>query len=384
MELQPFQQKRLCHLSLQRLTHPKGDIMQMTLRKSVGLLAAAGAIAFLVKASAARKREAADPRLDPQMKAVLDELQRLGVRPFETLTPNQARGQPTPADAVQTLLMRQGKNIVPEAVAKVEDRQIDGPAGKLPIRIYTPKGDGPFPVIVYFHGGGWVIADLDTYDATPRALANIANAVVVSAHYRQGPEHRFPAAHSDAFAAYQWTLAHAGDIRGDAARIAVAGESAGGNLAASVAIMARNQDMPMPVHQLLIYPVTNYDFDSPSYIENAEAKPLSRDAMRWFFQHYLNWHTDGESRMVSLVREPRLQGLPPATVITAQIDPLRSEGKEYADNLREAGVPVNYRDYEGVTHEFFGMGAVLDQAREAQRFAAEGLHQAFSASPVLH
>ena len=140
----------------------------------------------------------------------------------------------------------------------------------------------------------------------------------------------------------------------------------------------------MPVHQLLIYPVTNYDFDSPSYIENAEAKPLGRDAMGWFFQHYLNWHTDGESRMVSLVREPRLQGLPPATVITAQIDPLRSEGKEYADNLREAGVPVNYRDYEGVTHEFFGMGAVLDQAREAQHFAAEGLHQAFSASPVRH
>ena len=338
----------------------------------------------MVSASAAKKRQAADPRLDPQMKAVLDELQRLGVRPFETLTPNQARGQPTPADAVQTLLLRQGKSIVPETVAKVEDRQIDGPAGKLPIRIYTPKGDGPFPVIVYYHGGGWVIADLDTYDATPRALANIANAVVVSAHYRQGPEHRFPAAHSDAFAAYQWTLAHAGDIRGDAARIAVAGESAGGNLAASVAIMARNQDMPMPVHQLLIYPVTNYDFDSPSYIENAEAKPLSRDAMRWFFQHYLNWHTDGESRMVSLVREPRLQGLPPATVITAQIDPLRSEGKEYADNLREAGVPVNYRDYEGVTHEFFGMGAVLDQAREAQHFAAEGLHQAFSASPVRH
>ncbi len=358
--------------------------MQMTLRKSVGLLAAAGAVAFIASAAAARKRQAADPRLDPQMKAVLNELQRLGVRPFESLTPNQARGQPTPADAVQTLLLRQGKSIEPEAVAKVEDRQIDGPAGKLAIRIYTPKGDGPFPVVVYYHGGGWVIADLDTYDATPRALANIANAVVISAHYRQGPEHRFPAAHSDAFTAYQWALAHAGEIQGDATRIAVAGESAGGNLAASVAIMARNQDLPMPVHQLLVYPVTNYDFDSPSYIENAEAKPLSRDAMRWFFQHYLNWHTDGESRMISLVREPSLQGLPPATVITAQIDPLRSEGKEYADNLREAGVAVNYRNYDGVTHEFFGMGAVLDQAREAQRFAAEGLHQAFSASLVRH
>src|SRR5690606_32591097 len=138
--------------------------------------------------------------------------------------------------------------------------------------------------IVYYHGGGWVRAGLDTYDASARALANIANAVVVSAHYRQGPEHRFPAAHSDALAAYQWTLAHAGEIGGDAARIAVAGESAGGNLAASVAIMARNQDMPMPVHQLLIYPVADCDFDSPSYIENADARPLGRDAMRWFFQ----------------------------------------------------------------------------------------------------
>ena len=361
--------------------------MQMNLRNSVRLLAAAGAIAFIAhRATAGRRRASgAGARPDPQMQAVLDELQRLGVRPFETLTPNQARGQPTPADAAQTLLMRQGRSIVPEAVAKVEDRQIDGPAGKIAIRIYTPKGDGPFPVIVYYHGGGWVIADLDTYDASPRALANIANAVVVSAHYRQGPEHRFPAAHSDSLAAYQWVLAHAGEINGDAARIAVAGESAGGNLAASVAIMARNQDLPLPVHQLLIYPVADCDFDSPSYIENAEAKPLSRDAMRWFFQHYLTWHTDGESRMISLVREPNLQGLPPATVITAQIDPLRSEGEEYADNLREAGVAVNYRNYDGVTHEFFGMGAVLDKAREAQQFAAEGLRQAFLAkSRVQH
>lgn len=358
--------------------------MSMTLRKSVTLLATAGAVAFIARSAVARKRRATGARPDPQMRAVLDELQRLGVRPVETLTPNQARGQPTPADAVQTLRMRHGKNIVPEAVARVEDRQIDGPAGQIAIRIYTPKGDGPFPVIVYYHGGGWVLAGLDTYDASARALANIANAVVVSAHYRQGPEHRFPAAHSDALAAYQWTLAHAGEIGGDAARIAVAGESAGGNLAASVAIMARNQDMPMPVHQLLIYPVADCDFDSPSYIENADARPLGRDAMRWFFQHYLNWHTDGESRMISLVREPNLHGLPPATVITAQIDPLRSEGKAYADNLREAGVAVNYRNYEGVTHEFFGMGAVLDKAREAQRFAAEGLHQAFTATPLRH
>lgn len=358
--------------------------MQLNLRNSVKLLAAAGAIAFIARSAGAGKRRAPGARPALQMKAVLDELQRLGVRPFETLTPNQARGQPTPADAVQTLLMRQGRNIVSEAVAKVEDRKIDGPAGKIAIRIYTPKGDGPLPVIVYYHGGGWVIADLDTYDASARALANVANAVVISAHYRQGPEHRFPAAHSDALAAYQWALAHAGDIGGDASRIAVAGESAGGNLAASVAIMARNQDLPMPVHQLLIYPVADYDFDSPSYIENADAKPLGRDAMRWFFQHYLNWHTDGESRMISLVREPNLHGLPPATVITAQIDPLRSEGQEYADNLREAGVPVNYRNYESVTHEFFGMAAVLDQAREAQQFAAEGLRQAFAASPLRH
>lgn len=356
--------------------------MQLNLRKTAGLLAAAGAVAFIAKSAAAKNATGAKP--DAQMKAVLDALKRLGARPFEKLTPAQARNQPTPADAVQSILKRQGKRITPETVAKVVNKNIPGPGGPIPVRIYTPKGQGPFPVIVYFHGGGWVIADLDTYDASARALANAANAVVVSVHYRQGPEHRFPAAHSDAFAAYQWALEHASGFNGDAERVAVAGESAGGNLAAAVSLMARNQDIPLPVHQLLVYPVASYDFDSPSYLENANAKPLSRDAMRWFFEHYLSWHTDGNSRMISLVDEPNLQGLPPATVITAQIDPLRFEGELFADKLREAGVAVNYRNYDGVTHEFFGMAAVVDKARDAQQFAAEGLHQAFGIRPVHH
>lgn len=356
--------------------------MQMTLRKSVGLLAAAGAVLFI--AGAARKARGKGAKPDEQMQAVLNELKNLGVQPFETLTPNQARHQPTPADAVQAVLKKQGKSILPESVAQISDRTIEGPGGLIPIRIYTPRGQGPFPVIVYYHGGGWVIADLDTYDASARALANAANAIVVAAHYRQGPEHRFPAAHSDALAAYQWTIAHAGEFNGDDSRIAVAGESAGGNLAAAVCIMARDQGLQVPVHQLLIYPVANYDFDSPSYIENANAKPLNRNAMRWFFQHYLNWHTDGNSRMISLVDEPNLHGLPPATVITAQIDPLRSEGEEYAERLHEAGIPVSYRNFDGVAHEFFGMGAVLDKARQAQQFAAEGLRQAFAKRGIVH
>ena len=351
--------------------------MQLTVKKSVGLLAAAGAVLFI-----AGKVRTTHAKPEAQMQAVLDELKKLGAKSFETLTPGQARRQATPADAVKALLKRQGKSGAPAAVAKVNDKDIEGPGGRIPIRIYTPQGTGPFPVIVYFHGGGWVVADLDTYDASARALANAANAIVVSAHYRQGPEHRFPAAHSDALAAYQWVLDHAGEFNGDAERIAVAGESAGGNLAAAVTIMAREQNLKLPVHQLLIYPVANYDFDSESYIENANAKPLSRAAMRWFFQHYLNWHTDGESRLISLVNDGNLQDSPSATVITAQIDPLRSEGEAYAGRLRNAGVAVDYRNYDGVTHEFFGMAAVLDKAGDAQQFAGQCLRQAFAAAPV--
>ena len=294
-----------------------------------------------------------------QMQAVLDELTKLGPKPLETLTAVEARKQPSPADAVKALLKKQGKSLAPEAVAKVEDKAITGPGGNIPIRIYTPKGEGPFPVIVYYHGGGWVIADLDTYDASPRALVNATNAVVVSAHYRQ------------------WVLEHAKELKGYPKRIALVGESAGGNLAASVSVLAREHKMQMPVYQVLVYPIADDNLETASYIENAKAKPLSRAAMQWFFKQYLNTPADGSNHLISLVSEKNLANLPPTTVITAQIDPLRSEGKAYADLLQKTGIDVRYKNYEGVTHEFFGMGAVVDKAKEAQQFAAEGLKKAF-------
>lgn len=322
----------------------------------------------------------APPVPTPAMKSVLDQLAALGGKPIETLTPAEARRQPTPADAVKALLDEQGKSTAPEPVGNVEDRTIPGAAGPIPVRIYTPKGEGPFPVVVYYHGGGWVIATINTYDASARALTNAANAVVVSVEYRKAPENKFPAAHEDALAAYRWALENTAEINGDPSRVAVAGESAGGNLAAAVAMLAADQGLQPPVHQLLVYPIANYAFDSESYRQNAQAKPLNAATMRWFFDHYLSSPAEGRDPRISLVSADDLSGLPPATVITAEIDPLRSEGQRYAELLDEAGVAVDARNYEGVTHEFFGMGAVLPQAKEAVNQAGGNLREVFEAA----
>ena len=193
------------------------------------------------------------PPPSTQMKAVLDQLAALGGKPIETLSPVEARKQPTPADAVKALLKKQGKSTAPEEVGKVEDKTIAGPGGPIPLRVYTPKGTGPFPLVLYIHGGGWVIADLDTYDSSPRALANAAGAVVLSTDYRHAPEHKFPAAHEDVFAAYQWMLKNAGTLQGDASRAAVVGESAGGNMAIGICLMARDNGIQMPSYQVLVY-----------------------------------------------------------------------------------------------------------------------------------
>lgn len=221
-----------------------------------------------------------------------------------------------------------------------------------------------------------MIADRTVYDSSARTLTNAANAIVVSTDYRQGPENRFPAAHDDTFAAYQSVLVNAQDFNGDASRVAVAGESAEGNMAASIAIRARDEGVSLPVHQLLIYPVTNYAFGTPSQQANTDTKPLSTAGLTWFYERYLNSPEDGANPLFSVLRA-NLQGLPPATVITSDIDPLRSEGAAYAQRLRDAGVDVNYRNYPGVTHEFFGMGAVVAQAREAVAQAAQRLKAAF-------
>ncbi len=334
------------------------------------LLAAAGHSTLSVDARV-------QPAPDAQMKAVLDELATLGPKPLDTLTPEEARRQPTPADAVMALLTRQGKSKAPEPVGKMEDRTITGAAGSIPARVYWPKGNGPFPVVLYIHGGGWVIADLDTYDSSARALTNAAQAVVVSTHYRQGPEHKFPAAHDDTFAAYKWVVANAASIGGDPARLAVVGESAGGNMAAHVSIRARDEKQQMPVHQVLVYPVADSSFNTPSYQENATAKPLSKAAMMWFAKHYLKSEQEGKDPRIMLIGA-NLKGLPSTTIITAQIDPLRSEGQMLGDRLKAAGVDVTVRNFDGVTHEFFGMGAVVDKAKEAVQVAAAGLKRGFT------
>ena len=311
-----------------------------------------------------------------RMQAVLDQLAALGAKPIETLTVAQARTQPGPADAVKALLTREGRSTAPEPVGSVVDTTFPGPAGQIPITIYTPSGTGPFPVALFIHGGGWVIGSRQAYDSSARALTNAAGAIIVSTNYRLGPENRFPAAHDDTFAAYQWVRANAQRFGGDPTRVAVVGESAGGNMAASIAIRARDQRLALPLHQVLIYPVTNYAFDTPSQLANQNTSPLSTKGLLWFYERYLNSPADGGNPLFSVLRA-NLQGLPPATVITADIDPLRSEGAAYAQRLAAAGVSLDYRNYSGVTHEFFGMGAVLDEAKQAVNQAALGLRRAF-------
>ncbi len=319
---------------------------------------------------------AAEP--DPQMKAVLDAHAALDPKPIETLTPAEARKQPTLGDAVKAVLTKQGKPTAPEEVGKVADLSIPA-APPIPARVYTPTGAGPFPVLVYWHGGGWVLADLNTYDSSCRALCNAANCVVVSCGYRHAPEHPFPAAVDDALTAYAWVCKNAATLNGDPKRVAVAGESAGGNLAAVVTHHCRgtNPGLPAPVHQVLVYPVTDSNMDTPSYRENADAKPLNKAMMGWFFGHYVPDARQRTDTRVALLRAADLKGLPPATVILAEIDPLRSDGEQYAAKLQAAGVRVNLKSYPGVAHEFFGMGAVVDKAKEAVGVAAADLKAAF-------
>ena len=348
--------------------------MRMRLPATLVLVAGLG----VLPGSLAPAQGTASPAApNPQMQAVLDELAALGPKPIEVLLPAEARKQPTAADAARAVLKQQGKPTDPEPVAKVQDLAIPGPAGTIAARVYTPSGHGPFPVLVYWHGGGWVLANLNTYDASPRALANAADCVVVSCDYRHAPEHRFPAATDDALAAYQWVVANAAMLGGDPGRVAVGGESAGGNLATVTCLRARDAGIKAPMHQLLIYPVTNAAFDTPSYREYAQAKPLNAAMMPWFWGFYITRPEDGLNPHASPLLDRTAGPLPPATVIAAAIDPLQSEGKAYADKLASSGVKVSYHLYPGVTHEFFGMGAVLDEAKKAVAQAAIGLKSSF-------
>ncbi len=311
-----------------------------------------------------------------KMKRVLDSLKAQNGKPIDTLSAEEARLQPTPADATKEVIIKTGTLYAPIHVAKVEDRKIDGSAGQIDARIYTPEGKVPMPVTVYYHGGGFVIATNDTYDSSARALAKSSNSIVVAVEYRKAPENKFPAAHDDAFAAYRWVLANAKSFGGDPARVAVAGESAGGNLALNTAIRARDEGLQIPLHELLIYPVASTSMDTASYKENANAQPLNKKGMAWFVKNYTNGTTDLKDKRLNLI-EANFKGLNPATIITAEIDPLRDEGKMLAERMKEQGVQVEYKDFPGVTHEFFGMGMVLPEATEAQALASKNLENAF-------
>lgn len=316
---------------------------------------------------------------DAQMQQVLDNLAALKPIPIETLTPGEARYQPAFPDALKQTIQKKTKMYpMPEPVGKVEEITITGANGaQLAGRVYTPSGAGPFPVIVYYHGGGWVIASINAYDSSARALTNGASAIVVAVEYRKGPENKFPTAHDDAFAAYQWVLANAAGLGGDARRIAVVGESAGGNLAANVSIAARDGNVQLPLAEVLVYPIANNDLNAPSVRENTSPMlTLNAPKLPWFYSFYLNNQAESNDPRISLVKA-NLRGLPPTTIINAQSDPLRSEGELLAQRMRDAGVQTDQKTYPGTVHEFFGMAAVSDQAKAANAQAFKALRAAF-------
>ena len=313
------------------------------------------------------------------MKEVIQKYGSFNPIPLETLEPHAARQLPELKDAVLGVIQDHATkrliNGFVEPIEKIEHATISTEKGDLLARIYRPSEDKPLPVLLYFHGGGWVIGGINSYDASCRALANAAECIVVSVGYRQAPEHRYPAAHEDAFAAYQWLLHHVGTLGGDPKRIAIGGESAGGNLAASVCLKAKYEGLRMPVHQLLICPVLDSDLETPSYLEQADAKPLNREMMKWFMHHYFGGIVQDASAFP--LQAADLSDLPSATVITAELDPLCSEGEMYAQRLQQSGVAVFARRYEGVAHEFFSMVGVVDEAKDALNEAVENMTMAF-------
>jgi acetyl esterase len=310
--------------------------------------------------------------VDPQVQTLLDMLAAMGAPPMHEQTVEEARQAMTAFDEMGG---------APEEVHSIENRTIPGPAGEIPIRIYTPEGEGPFPVLVFFHGGGWVICSLDTHDPLCRMLANSAHCIVVSVDYRLAPEYKFPAAPEDCYAATKWVAENATSLNGDPARIAIGGDSAGGNLTAVVSLMARDRGEPKIIFQLLIYPVTDYYLPGTvSYTENAEGYFLTRDSMIWFWDYYITPEDDLDNPYLNPLRVGDLSGLPPAFVVTAEFDPLRDEGETYAQRLREAGVAVQAKRYNGMIHGFFNMTGVIDQSKAAVSEAATALAAAFTNS----
>jgi acetyl esterase len=311
--------------------------------------------------------------LHPQVKMLLEQVAALGLPDFWALSAHDARAQyaagrmPTPD----------------EPVARVENLAIPGPHGEISARLYAPEVSPNQPAVVYFHGGGWVIGSVETHDYLCRLIANGAKCTVLSVDYHLAPEHKFPTAADDAYAATTWASRHASELGIDPSRIAVAGDSAGGNLAAVVALMARDLGGPAILHQALIYPVIDFNFKTTSYRDNAEGYLLSTKSMRWFWAHYLASEADGANPYASPLRAESLAGLPPALIVSAEYDPLRDEDKAYAERLRAAGVDVTYAQYEGQVHGFFQMYLLFDDAKAAMAQVCGALRGAFASAPAL-
>ena len=309
--------------------------------------------------------------VDPQIQVLLD--RGAGVPATHTLPVDIARAQ----YEARTALMAPAAD-----VAVVAERTIEGPGGPLRVRLYTPHGTGPFPLLVFFHGSGFVLCSLNTHDGMCRNLCAGAGCVVVSVDYRLAPEHKFPAGVEDCLAATRWAASQAAALGADPARIAVAGDSAGATMAAVTALRVRDEGGPALRGQLLLYPVTDYHTPgTPSYEENGEGYGLTRDTMKWFWSHYLSDPAEGLHPHAAPLRASVLSGLPSALVITAEYDPLRDEGELYAEKLRAAGVPVALTRYDGVNHGFMFWVGVVDKAGAAMDQSCRWLRQVF-ASPI--
>ena len=309
--------------------------------------------------------------LYPQAARFLDQLKKLNLPRVEATTPEEAR------ELMLTSVLGLGP---PAEVDEVDDRDVPGPDGPITIRIYSPgdhaKGEAVRGAVLFFHGGGFVTGDLATHDGLCRALAVEAGTKVVAVDYRLAPEHKFPAAADDAFAATHWVRDHAAELDIDAGRISVAGDSAGGNLAAVVAMMTRDRGLPPLAFQVLIYPVTDFDFETESYRECREGYMLTTSAMRWFWDQYLAHPGDGETPYASPLRADDHTNLPPALVITAGYDPLHDDGEAYAAKLTNAGVPTELRNYDGMIHGFLRRLNDFDLAKDALTAIASAVRKA--------
>jgi acetyl esterase len=307
--------------------------------------------------------------LHPQVEEYLHELSERGLPPLYRLSLEEAR------ETYRDLCILDG---TPEPVGDVTERSVPGRNGRVPVRTYEPAGDGPHPSVVFFHGGGWILGGLETHDALCRALTNAGDCVVTAVDYRLAPEHSFPAALEDCYAAARWVDANAEEIGAKPGAFATCGDSAGGTLAAGVSLLARDRDGPDIDYQALAYPPTNYAFGTDSYTENAQGYFLTREDMKRFWSGYLRSEHDGNHPYASPLRAESLGDLPPSLVVTCGFDPLRDEGRAFADRLEEAGVPTRHRHYDDLIHGFLTMLAdpELDRAREAIEDIGDELRRA--------